>query len=320
MSGIKDKVVVITGASSGIDAVTAEHLANHGARVVLSARRAERTFAEHCAGAHFELGTARLFAMKALAWRGHLRAYPINPLTGVIANLRPDGTPNPLAANWDGGDTLSVRDPDDPGKYAGTDEEWAAAEAALSEALAVRDYPFVRMEGEAVFYGPKIDVKVIDAIGRSWQLSTIQFDFNLPRRFDLHYVDSDSRHRAPYMVHRAIYGSLERFVGILTEHYAGAFPVWLAPVQAMVIPIADRHVDYAVSLQDRLREAGVRAEVDDSNNRMNKKIRAAQLQKIPYMLVVGDREASQDQASLRLRDGRDLGPMAVEAIVEAFAP
>ncbi len=155
---------------------------------------------------------------------------------------------------------LSVRDPNNASKYAGTDEEWAMAESALEDAVQRRGLPYKRMEGEAVFYGPKIDVKVIDAIGRPWQLSTIQFDFNLPRRFDVNYVASGGERKPVFMVHRALFGSIERFMGILTEHYAGAFPVWLAPVQCVVLPVTAEAVPYAESVQAALREAGIRAE------------------------------------------------------------
>jgi threonyl-tRNA synthetase len=211
---------------------------------------------------------------------------------------------------------LSVRDPETTSKYAGTDEEWQAAEEALTEALRARGYPYERMEGEAVFYGPKIDVKVIDAIGRPWQLSTIQFDFNLPRRFGIHYVDSDSSHQPPYMVHRAIYGSLERFAGILVEHFAGAFPPWLAPVQVRLLPITDRVLSYCDEVADRCRRAGLRAEVDRRAEKIGHKIRDAQLEKVPYMLVVGDREAGSGQVALRLRSEGDQGSQPVETFLD----
>jgi len=175
--------------------------------------------------------------------------------------------------------------------------------------------PYKIDEGEAVFYGPKIDIKVRDALGREWQLSTIQFDFVLPERFDLSYIAEDGKEHRPYMIHRALLGSMERFMGVLIEHYAGAFPVWLAPVQAVLIPIADRHVGYANGVAEKLREAGLRVEVDASSDRMNAKIRNAQLQKVPYMLVVGDREVEGSQVAVRLRSGEDLGPMSVESLL-----
>jgi len=187
---------------------------------------------------------------------------------------------------------LSVRDPATPEKYAGEDAMWEQAEASLVRALETRDLPYERMEGEAVFYGPKIDIKIRDALNRTWQCTTIQFDFNLPRQFDMTYVGEDGKEHQPYMVHRALLGSLERFFGVLVEHYGGAFPVWLSPVQAVLIPITDRHVEYAHSVEERLRKAGLRVEVNTSDDRMQAKIRDAQMQKIPYMLVVGDREVA----------------------------
>jgi threonyl-tRNA synthetase len=165
---------------------------------------------------------------------------------------------------------------------------------------------------EAAFYGPKIDVKLVDAIGRLWQLSTVQFDFTLPRRFELEYIGEDGKAHQPLMVHRALYGSVERFFGILLEHYAGAFPVWLAPVQAAVLPIADRHIAYGRQVTERLKAAGIRAELDDRNEKVNLKIREAQLQKIPYMLVAGDREVQSGTVSVRNRRRGDLGPKSLE--------
>ncbi len=211
---------------------------------------------------------------------------------------------------------LSVRDPADPGKYAGTDEEWAAAEDALVRAMERRGLEHQRLEGEAVFYGPKIDVKVYDAIGRPWQLSTVQFDFNLPRRFEISYIDQESRQRTPYMVHRAILGSFERFFGILIEHYAGSFPVWLAPVQARILPVSDKVREFAEEAGRRLRAAGLRAEVDLRSEKVGAKIRDAELEKIPYMLVVGPREAERGEVSLRLRHEGDQGPMPLDRFIE----
>jgi threonyl-tRNA synthetase len=155
--------------------------------------------------------------------------------------------------------------------------------------------------GEAAFYGPKIDVKLVDAIGRLWQLSTIQFDFNLPQRFNLEYVGEDGQRHQPVMVHRALYGSIERFFGVLIEHYAGAFPVWLAPVQAVVIPISERHAEYANKMGAELKEAGVRVEVDVRNEKMNAKIREHAMQKVPFLLVVGDKEAEANSVNVRTR-------------------
>jgi len=211
---------------------------------------------------------------------------------------------------------LSVRDPKRPEKYAGEDAMWEQAEASLVKALATREIPYERMEGEAVFYGPKIDIKIKDVLGRTWQLSTIQFDFNLPGRFDMSYVGEDGAEHRPYMVHRALLGALERFYALLVEHYGGAFPVWLAPVQAMVIPISDRHADYATNVVDELKKAGIRAGVDLSSGRMNAKIRNAQLQKIPYMLVVGEREMESKTVALRLRTEEDLGTRPLTEVIE----
>ena len=202
---------------------------------------------------------------------------------------------------------LSVRDPKNPGKYAGSDMMWSQAEASLVKALEARRLPYERMEGEAVFYGPKIDVKIKDALGRAWQCSTIQFDFNLPERFNMTYIGEDGKEHQPYMVHRALLGSLERFFGVLIEHYGGAFPVWLAPTQAVVIPIADRHLDYARQVEAQLKEKGLRVQVDERPERINLKIRQAQLDKVPYMLIVGDKEVAASSVSVRLRSGEDLG-------------
>ena len=171
-------------------------------------------------------------------------------------------------------------------------------------------------EGEAVFYGPKIDIKMLDALYREWQLSTIQFDFNLPESFDLSYIGEDGKEHRPYMIHRALLGSMERFMGVLIEHYAGAFPIWLAPVQVALIPIADRHLGHANDVAQRLRDLGFRVEVDERSERMNAKIRDAQLQKVPYMLVVGDREAKTDSVSVRLRSEEDLGAMPVDKFIK----
>lgn len=211
---------------------------------------------------------------------------------------------------------LSVRDPERKEKYIGDDATWEQAEGSLVKALEQRELSYQRMEGEAVFYGPKIDIHIKDALGRLWQCTTIQFDFNVPERFDMTYVGQDGAEHRPYMVHRTILGSMERFFGVLIEHYAGAFPVWLAPIQAQLIPIADRHNDYAYRVRDELRKAGLRVEVDDSADRMQAKIRQAQLEKIPYMLVVGDREVADETVSLRLRTEEDLGPRPVSEFIE----
>ena len=210
---------------------------------------------------------------------------------------------------------LSVRDESRKQDYAGTEEDWQMAESALVEAMTAKGMAWKRMEGEAVFYGPKIDVKLIDAIGRPWQLSTVQFDFTLPKRFDLAYIGPDGQPHQPVMLHRALLGSVERFMGVLIEHFAGAFPVWLAPVQATVIPIAERHQPYAGQLFDRLARAGLRVELDDRNEKMGYKIREAQARKVPFMLVVGDKEAQSGQVSVRSRSEGDMGAQSVESFV-----
>src|SRR5215469_15176187 len=196
---------------------------------------------------------------------------------------------------------LSTWDPADRKTYAGRDDQWEMAQRSLEEALKRRNIEYKLIPGEAAFYGPKIDVKLVDAIGRLWQLSTVQFDFTLPQRFGLEYVAEDGKRHQPLMVHRALYGSIERFFGTLIEHYAGAFPVWLSPVQAVVIPIAERHSAYANQIADQLKEAGVRVEVDARNEKMNAKIREHALQKVPFLLVVGDKEAESGRVNVRTR-------------------
>ena len=187
---------------------------------------------------------------------------------------------------------------------------------SLAHALDTRNLDYDVDEGGGAFYGPKIDIKIRDALGRSWQCTTVQFDFNLPERFNLTFQGSDGEQHRPYMVHRAIIGSMERFLGVLIEHYGGAFPLWLAPVQAVIIPIADRHVDYALQVKDALSGQGFRPEVDSRKERMNLKIREAQMQKVPYMLVVGDEEMSKDTVSVRLRSEENLGPIALSSLLD----
>ncbi len=198
-----------------------------------------------------------------------------------------------------------------PEKSVGELQQWQDAQDALQASLERAQIPYEVDAGGGAFYGPKIDLKIKDAIGREWQLSTIQFDFNLPERFNLTYVGEDGHPHRPYMVHRALLGSMERFFGVLIEHYAGAFPVWLSPVQVKLIPIADRHLEYAEQVKAQLKKAGLRVEVDDRPERMNAKIRDAQMQKIPYMLVVGDKEMENGQVALRLRSGENPGPMSL---------
>ena len=206
-------------------------------------------------------------------------------------------------STWDGGAS---------GKYDGAPEQWALAETALQKAVDRLQIKASVVRDEAAFYGPKIDVKLVDAIGRPWQLSTVQFDFTLPRKFNLEYIAEDGKKHQPLMVHRALYGSVERFFGILVEHYAGAFPVWLAPVQAIVLPITDRQIEFANQVKERLDAADIRVTVDDRKEKVNLKIREAQLQKIPFMLVVGDREAQNDSVSVRNRKHGDQGVKRID--------
>ncbi len=211
---------------------------------------------------------------------------------------------------------LSVRDPKNPGKYAGSEAMWQQAEASLVKALDARRLVYERMEGEAVFYGPKIDIKIKDAIGRFWQCTTIQFDFNMSERFDMTYTGEDGQPHRPYMVHRALLGSLERFFGILIEHYRGSFPLWLAPVQVAVLPIADRHEAYARDLDSRLKARGLRSVVDGSREKIGKKIREAEVQKVPLLLVVGDKEVERGTASLRVHGQGDKGEVEVDRFID----
>ena len=199
-----------------------------------------------------------------------------------------------------------------PEKYAGTIEFWEEATKTLSQALARLGVAYDVDPGEGVFYGPKIDIKFKDALGRGWQGPTIQVDFNLPQRFNVTYVGEDGQEHLVAMVHRTVLGSMERFLALLIEHYEGAFPVWLAPVQVMVIPVADRHLDYAYKMEAELRNEGVRIKVDARSERINLKIRQAQLDKVPYMLVVGDKEVASSTISVRLRSGEQLSSVSVE--------
>jgi threonyl-tRNA synthetase len=205
-----------------------------------------------------------------------------------------------------------------PESYIGDLETWNKAEADLQRILDKHVGPghYIIEDGDGAFYGPKIDILMEDALGRSWQMGTIQLDFQLPRRFDCAYIDKDGSEKTPVVIHRVIYGSLERFVGILIEHTAGAFPAWMAPVQARIIPISDRHAEYGREVLEHLRGQGLRVELDDSSERMNAKIRDAQVQKVPYMLVIGDREVSEKTVSVRLRTNEDLGAMPLKQFVE----
>ena len=215
---------------------------------------------------------------------------------------------------------LSLPDPNAPAKYAGDRETWARAETALRDALDALSVPYEPVYGEAAFYGPKADFMTRDALGRQWQLSTIQMDFIQPARLGCEYIGEDGQPHTPVMIHRAVTGTTERFMGVIIEHFGGAFPTWLSPVQAVVLPIADRHVLYAREVAARL--APLRVQVDDRSERLQHKIREAQLQKVPYMLIVGNKEAEQGAVAVRLRSGQDLGAMPLdqfEAAVRAEA-
>ena len=207
---------------------------------------------------------------------------------------------------------LSTRDPNKAGDFVGTEADWAHAEGALRDVLTRRGLSFQSFPGEAAFYGPKIDIKLVDVLGRLWQLSTVQFDFNLPKRFELEYVGEDGERHQPVMVHRALFGSVERFFGVLIEHYAGAFPMWLAPVQIGLVPISnEKHLAYAEAVKQRLEAAGLRVELDGTNGKMQGKIRDFGLQKVPFILVVGDKEMQTDSVSVRVRGKGDQGSSSV---------
>ncbi len=212
---------------------------------------------------------------------------------------------------------LSTWDPNDRKNFIGSDEQWQSSEASLKNVLERRGIPYKLIPGEAAFYGPKIDIKLVDAIGRLWQLCTVQFDWNLPQRFDLEYVGEDGKRHQPLMVHRALYGSIERFFGVLIEHYAGAFPVWLSPTQVVVIPIGEKHHAYANEVGEKLKAAGVRVHVDLRNEKMNAKIREHAMQKVPFQLVVGDKEMESGEVNVRVRGQEKAeGSVKVEAFVE----
>src|SRR5215813_1939519 len=210
---------------------------------------------------------------------------------------------------------LSIWDPNDASKYIGSKENWERAIASLEKAMQRRNIAYKTIPGEAAFYGPKIDIKLVDAIGRLWQLSTVQFDFTLPERFKLEYVAEDGSRKQPLMVHRALYGSIERFFGVLIEHYAGNFPVWLSPTQVVMIPISERHAAYAEQVAEKLKAAGVRVHVDARNEKMNAKIREHTLQKVPFLLVVGDKEADAGEVSVRVRGKGDERKVSVDSFV-----
>ncbi len=211
---------------------------------------------------------------------------------------------------------LSVRGAAENKGFLGADEDWISAEEQLASALKEREISYERIEGEAAFYGPKIDIKIEDAIGRVWQLGTIQLDFNLPERFELEYTAEDNQKRQPIMIHRALFGSIERFFGILIEEYAGAFPLWLAPVQVAVLPITDRINEYAEAVTRELRDAGFRVEANLRSDKIGAKIRDAQLQKVPFMLVLGDKEVEEQTVAVRERKQGDIGAMSLEEFKE----
>ncbi len=204
-----------------------------------------------------------------------------------------------------------------PAEFLGEIATWDHAEAALKRALDAAGQPYSLNEGDGAFYGPKIDCDITDALGRRWQCATIQLDYQIPQRFDLKYIGADNAEHRPVVIHRAIYGSFERFIALLIEHYAGAFPLWLAPLQVCVLPIADRHADYGRTVLAALSEAGLRAELDERQEKIGYKIREAQLQKIPYMLVIGDREAAEGTVAVRTRTGGDQGAQPIAAFIAA---
>jgi threonyl-tRNA synthetase len=211
---------------------------------------------------------------------------------------------------------LSLRDPNKKEKYLGTDEEWARSEGELKTILEKSGLPFKPAEGEAAFYAPKLDIMAVDALGREWQISTIQVDRNMPARFELEYVGDDGTKKRPVMIHRALVGSPDRFMGILIEHYAGAFPLWLSPIQARVLPVSEKHAEYGTRVRDVLINAGVRADIDDANESLGKKIRNATVEKIPYLLVVGDKEVADETVTVESRSAGKLGAVSVEAFSE----
>ncbi|RPH42973.1 MAG: threonine--tRNA ligase, partial [Desulfobulbaceae bacterium] len=206
-----------------------------------------------------------------------------------------------------------------PEKYVGSDENWQRATDALKLALEKKGLEFMIDPGEGVFYGPKIDIKIKDILGRAWQCSTIQVDFNLPERFEMSYTGADNNEHQPIMIHRALMGSLERFIGVLIEHYAGVFPLWFAPVQARILNITDDQADYCQAVYEQLRKAGIRIEKDVRNEKLNYKIREAQLAKIPYMLIVGDKEKEHGTVTVRLRDGKNLPPLSIQEFATKVA-
>jgi threonyl-tRNA synthetase len=211
---------------------------------------------------------------------------------------------------------LSTRDDRNKDKFIGSDDDWATATAVLEEVASETGLELVPDPGGAAFYGPKISVQARDAIGRTWQMSTIQYDFSQPKGFGLEYQAADGSRQEPVMIHSAKFGSIERFIGVLVEHYAGAFPPWLAPVQVQLIPIAERHHEYVAEVADQMRVLGLRVEIDDSDDRMQKKIRNAQLQKVPFMVIAGDDDMAEHAVSFRYRDGHQENGVGVDEAIQ----
>jgi threonyl-tRNA synthetase len=211
---------------------------------------------------------------------------------------------------------LSLRDPNHKEQYVGTDEQWEMGTRALIKALERSGMHYTRREGEATFYAPKIDIKLLDSLGREWQCPTIQFDFNLPTRFDIHFMGADGKHHTPFMIHRAILGALERFLGILIEHYGGAFPVWLSPVQATILTITEAEIEYANKVRDLMKAENIRAGTDYRNEKISYKIGEAEREKIPYILIIGKREKENNKVALRKRHQGDLGAASLETVIQ----
>jgi threonyl-tRNA synthetase len=210
---------------------------------------------------------------------------------------------------------VSVRDPETKSKYIGSDEDWEVAERSLKNVLENLEMEYVVEEGEAVFYGPKIDFQIFDKLGRKWQGPTIQFDFNVPERFGVKYTGSDGAEHTPFIVHRAMYGSLERFIGGLIEHYGGLFPLWLAPVQLQILPVTEKSEDYAFKLKDELVKAGIRTKISPADEKLGARIRKGEIAKIPYLGIVGEKEADSDSISLRGHGGKDYGAINKDSLI-----
>jgi threonyl-tRNA synthetase len=211
---------------------------------------------------------------------------------------------------------LSLRDPKNKEKYAGSDEGWDFSESVLRNVAKEKGLNFKEEEGEAAFYGPKLDFKIKDVLGREWQCSTLQFDFNLPERFKMEFTNDKGEKEQPYMLHRALFGSFERFIGLLIEHYAGAFPFWLSPVQIKILPVGEGHHEYAREVAEKLKD--FRVKIDDDNQTIGKKIREGEMEKVPYLLVVGDREKENGTISVRQRGKIDLGEMKIEEFLKSL--